>query len=200
MNNEITVKLKCSINEIKTILKDKGFKITNRYDVEDIYYIQKDIDMTKIPIRQILKNYILIRKIKQYEPNDFINNHNIIKITYKLKDIDKNGNITKQEKYDCEIINEIQGKNILEAMNYKEIMTIKERDIVYSKNELDLEIKEIENGENLIEIETKEKNKELDTINKLKQKISQLNIPIEENDFFVSKSEIELKKILGDFK
>ena len=147
--------------------------------------------------REVLKSYILIRKIKQYKNNDFINYNNIIKITYKRKDIAENGDIINQEKFDCEIKNIELGKKLLKAIGYKEIMTIKEKDVVYGKNGFDIAIKNILDGDNLIEIEIVEDNKELDTVNKLKQKICELKIPIDESDFFVKKAEIKLNKILG---
>jgi hypothetical protein len=75
-------------------------------------------------------------------------------------------------------------------------MNIKENDVVYCKDGLEIAVKDIENGDNLIEVETTENNNELDTTDKLKQKISTLNIPIDESDFFVKKAEIKLKKMM----
>ena len=75
-------------------------------------------------------------------------------------------------------------------------MNIKEKDIVYEKDGLKLAIKDIENGESLIEVETVKDNQKLDTIEKLKAVINELQIPIDTNDYFVKKAEIELKKIL----
>lgn len=196
MYNEITVRLKCSIEEIKTILEDKGFKVNDKYKIEDTYYISNDIDITKLSIREILKSYILLRDITQYKQNDFNNSYNIVKITYKHKNIAINGEIINQEKCDCEIKDKEQGKNILKAIGYKEIMKITEQDIVYSKDELKIEIKDIENGDNLIEIETLDSNEEINTIEKLKQKIERLDIPIDKSNFFVKKAEIELKRVL----
>ena len=37
MSNEITVKLKCSINEMQTILENKGFKQVKKYSLNDTY-------------------------------------------------------------------------------------------------------------------------------------------------------------------
>ena len=45
-------------------------------------------------------------------------------------------------------------------------------------------------------METIDNDPELDTIEKLKEKINDLQIPINTNDYFVKKAEIELKKIL----
>ena len=75
-------------------------------------------------------------------------------------------------------------------------MTIREKTIVYCKNELKLAIKNVENGDNLIEIETIEDNPELDTTDKLKEKINELHIDIDTKDYFVQKAEIELNRIL----
>lgn len=197
MSNEITVKLKCSIEEMYNILENKGFKIVDKYFLDDTYYISKDLDITKLSPREVLNHYILIRKIKQYEPSNFTSSYDIIKMTYKNKDIAPNGDIISQEKVDCEIKNLEQGKSFIKAIEYKEIMSIRESSLVYGKNELEIAIKDIENGDNLIEVETVENNEQLDTVNKLKQMIRELEIPIDESDFFVKKAERELKKILG---
>ena len=197
MSNEITLKLDCSIIVIEKNIKNKGFQLIDKFELEDIYYIKKNIDIMKSIPREVLKSYILIRKIKQYESDKFINYQNIINITYKKKNIAKNGDIINQEKIDCEIKDIEQGEKLLKAIGYKEIMTIKEKDIVYGKEEFNIAVKSLLDGDNLIEIETVDDNKELDTVKKLKQKIRELDIPIDESDFFVKKAEIKLKKILG---
>lgn len=197
MSNEITVRLKCSIDEIQSILINKGFKLTDKFEMKDIYYISKDIDIRILTPREILKQYILIRTIKQYEPKDFTNYYNIENITYKQKNIAPNGDIINQEKYDCEIKSKEQGKNLLKAIGYEEIMTISEKDIVYSKDGIDIAIKDVIDEDNLIETEC---NNEFNTIEKLKQKIIELDLPIDKSDFFVKKAEIKLKEILGDLK
>lgn len=89
MSNEITVRLKCSITEIQDILKGKGFGIVDKYELEDTYYISKNIEINKLSRQEISKLYILIRNIKQYEPKRFIKSNNIIKLTYKYKNMNK---------------------------------------------------------------------------------------------------------------
>ena len=75
-------------------------------------------------------------------------------------------------------------------------MNIKENGNIYGKDGFQIAIKDIINGEKLIEVETVENDSELDTTEKLKEKINELQIPIDTNDYFVKKAEIELKKIL----
>lgn len=196
MSNEITVRITCSLQEIYNILKNKGFSIVDKYNLEDTYYVLNNIDIRKQPIRKILKKYVLIRSIIQFVPDDFIDSYNLFTMTFKNKNIALDGTIISQDKKDCQIQNMEQGKAFIESLGYKEIMTIKENAIVYGKGELKLVIKDVVNGDNLIEIETIEDNSELDTTDKLKAIINELQIPIDTNDYFVKKAEIELKKII----
>lgn len=196
MSNEITVRITCSLQEIYNILNSKGFSIVDKYNLEDTYYILNNIDIREQPIREILKKYVLIRNITQFVPDDFIDSYNLFTMTFKNKKIALDGTIISQDKKDCQIQNMEQGKAFIESLGYKEIITIKENAIVYGKGELKLVIKDVVNGDNLIEIETIEDNSELDTTDKLKAIINELQIPIDTNDYFVKKAEIELKKII----
>ena len=196
MSNEITVRIKCSLDEMYNILKNKGFNIVDKYNLEDIYYIKRDCDVKKHQISKLLERYILIRKITQFVPSNFIDSYNINLLVLKNKDIALDGTIKNQQKKECEIQSIEQGKEFIETLGYKQLIVIREKTLVYGKGELKLAIKDIENGENLIEIETVENFPELDSIEKIKQKINELQIPIDTNDYFVKKAEIELKKIL----
>lgn len=197
MSNEITVRLICSMNEMCSILENKGFKIVDKYSLDDTYYISKELDETKLSPREVLNHYILVRKITQYRGLNFKDSYNIIKITYKNKNFSSDGEILSQDKVDCEITEIEDGKKFLKALGYKAIMDIKENSIVYGKDEIKIAIKDVENDDNLIEIETIENNDKYDTTEKLKLMIRELNIPIDESDFFVKKAENKLKKILG---
>ena len=75
-------------------------------------------------------------------------------------------------------------------------MNIIESDIVYGKEDFEIAIKDIKNGENLIEVETVSNNDNIDTIEKLKTQIINLQIPVDISNFFVKKAEIELDKII----
>lgn len=196
MNNEITVSINCSIQEIRKILENKGFSIIDKYDLEDIYFIKKNIDINKQTTREIFKKYILIRSVTQYLPKNYIESKKITKFTFKSKDIESDGTISSQQKKDCQIQNIEQGKEFLKAIDYKEIMTIREKALVYGKGDLKLVLKDVENSVNLIEIETIDGNNGLDTTEKLKERINELNIPIDTNDYFVKKAEIVLKKVI----
>ena len=64
---------------------------------------------------------------------------------------------------------------------------------------LSLAIKDVKNGDKLIEVETEE-SEELNTIDKLIRKVNELDIHIYTDNYFVKKAEIELDKVLKDWK
>lgn len=194
MSNEITIRLKCGIKEFCNIIESKGFKIVDRFLLDDTYFIPKDIDIHKYMPRELLKHCILIRDITQYMSDE----SKVLKMTYKKKDIANNGDIIKQESINCDIKNIDDGKRFLNAIGYKEVMNIKENDIVYEKEGFEIALKDIEDGENLIEIETVETNENLDTVEKLKEKLNELRLPLDTNDYFIKKAEMKLKQISED--
>lgn len=189
-SNEITVKIKCDLNEFYDILKDKGFKVIDKFSMDDTYFIPKEIDLDKMSTRDILSKAVLVRDIVGK-----MSNRRTKKITYKIKKFDEHGNILSQRAVNCDILNVEDAKKLLKAIGYKEAMNIKEDDIVYEKDKLQLAIKDIHNGDNLIEIETTE-DKDLDTIEKLIKRINEIEIPIYTDNYFVKKAEEELDKIL----
>lgn len=190
-SNEITVKIKCELDEFYKIIEEKGFKVVNKFSMDDTYFIPKTLNLSKMKTREILSKAVLVRDIRG-KISDKITKQ----ITFKIKNIDESGNIISQESVNCDILETEDAKKLLKAIGYKEIMNIKEDDVVYEKDGFELAIKDIKDGDNLIEIETEENN-DLDTIEKLIQKVNEIQIPIYTDNYFVKKAEIELEKVLN---
>ena len=189
-SNEITVKIKGSITEFYKIVEEKGFRIIDQFSMDDTYFVPISLDIKNLTTREILSKAILVRNIYDKTSEEMKK-----KITFKIKDFDKEGNILSQEAISCDVLNTDDAMRLLQVIGYKKIMNIKEDDIVYEKDGFELAIKDIKNGEKLIEIET-EANEELNTIDKLISKIDKIDIPIYKDNYFVKKAEIELNKIL----
>ena len=192
-DNEITMKVNCSINELCTILENKGFKIIDKFTMNDIFMIPNTLKskINKLTSREILKYAILIRDIENQLKEDKTK-----KVTFKKKNFNENGDILSQESISCDILNIDEAVIFFKAINYYRIMNIIENDIVYGKDNFEIAIKDIENGDNLIEVETISNNSNIDTIEKLKTQIINLQIPVDSSNFFVKKAEIELDKII----
>lgn len=191
--NEITLKVNCSISELCRILEDKGFKVIDKFTMDDIFMIPNTLKskIKELTSKEILKDAILIRDI-----GNQLNGNKSKKITFKKKEFNQNGDILSQESINCDILNIDEAVNFFQAIHYSQIMNIKESDIVYGKEDFEIAIKDIENGDNLIEVETISNNNNIDTIEKLKTQIINLQIPVDTSNFFVKKAEIELNKII----
>lgn len=183
-SNEITVKVNVSIKEMQEILIDKGFKLSDEFTCEDNYFIPSNLDIKKKEIRDIIKKAIIIRKVR----NDKV-------LVFKKKNINENGDIVEQEKFECDILDIDKAKKFLEAIGYKSIMNIFEKDICYSKDGLGLVLKNIKNGDNLMEVETQNIEGFRNT-KELKEKLLKLNLPIDTSNYFVKKAEVELEKVI----
>lgn len=185
--NEITIKVVCSNDELIKHLINKGFNEGRKFTLDDYYLIPKDINMNQLSTRDILTKAIIIRYI--------VDDGEIIqKITFKKKNINSDGEIISQKATNCDVLDYKSALDLFYELGYHQIMNIKESDVIYFKDELELAVKFIENGNTLIEIETNENFK---TVDKLKNLLKELEIPIENDNYFVKKAEDELNKLLN---
>ena len=88
-----------------------------------------------------------------------------------------------------------EGIRLFEELGYYEIMNIIEDDIIYYNDKIELAIKDVYNGDLLIETET---NKNITTIEELKEIIERLEILFEKDNYFVKKAEETLDRILKE--
>lgn len=191
-NNEITVKVNGALENLYNILQNKQFKIVKKFSLDDTYFIPQNLEISKLSTREILSKAILVRAISLSIPSEKIEK----KLTLKKKEIDFEGNIINQEAINCDVFEIEDAKKFIEAIGYHEIMQIKEKDIVFEKDGFQLAVKDIENGDKLIEIETNFQNPKFDTIEKLKQKMMEIDIPVYLDNYFVKKAEIALDRVL----
>lgn len=184
--NEITIKVTCSNEQLIKHLTEKGFSEGRKFTLDDYYLIPKNLKLDELTTREILSKAVIIRYI--------VDDGRIIqKITFKKKNINSNGEILSQKAINCDVLDYKAGINLFNELGYYEIMNLKESDVIYYKDKLELAIKFIENSSTLIEIETDEN---FETIDELKKLVVNLEIPIEKDNFFVKKAENELNKIL----
>ena len=169
-SNEITVKIKGTLQDLYTILEEKHFKKIEMFSINDTYFIPQNLEMNKLATREILTKAILVRDITRKMPEMKYERT----LTVKKKEIDLDGNIINQSSIDCEVLDIGIAKSFVEAIGYKSIMTIREDDIVYEKDDFELAIKNIVNGDKLIEIETNDKNPAFNTIEKFKRKLKEI--------------------------
>lgn len=188
--NEITIRILCSKEELIKHLEEKGLKKGRIFRLDDHYLIPKKLKAEELKVREILSKAVIIRNID----ND---GKKVNKITFKKKNINEKGEIVSQTATSCEVIDYTEGIKLFEELGYYEIMNIIEDYIIYYNDKIELAIKDIYNGDLLIETET---NKNITTIEELKKIIEKLEISFEKDNYFVKKAEERLRGILAEKK
>ena len=188
--NEITIKILCSKEKLIKHLEEKGLKKGRRFRLDDHYLIPKTLKLEELTVREILSKAVIIRNID--------NDGKIVnKITFKKKNINEKGEIVSQAATSCEVMDYTEGIRLFEELGYYEIMNIIEDDIIYYNDNIELAIKDVYNGDILIETET---NNNIKTIEELKEIIESLEILFEKDNYFVKKAEDILRIIFAEKK
>lgn len=188
--NEITIRISCSKEELIKYLEEKGLKKGRKFRLDDHYLIPKILKIEELTIREILSKAVIIRNIDNYGKK-------VNKITFKNKNINEKGEIVSQTATSCEVLDYTEAIRFFEELGYYEIMNIIEDDIIYYNDKIELAIKDVYNGDLLIETET---NKNITTIEELKKMIEGLEIPFEKENYFVKKAEEMLGETLDEMK
>lgn len=190
LENEITVEvLETKENVIKSI-SSNGFKLLKKYDINDIYLVKKEFQNCK-NYNKLLNNSILIRDISEKSNTRKL-------ITYKQKHIDDNRNILNQINANVEINNIEDAYNMLKLIGYMELMKISDHISVYQKNNGGELALQFVNDRIYIEIEEKceHTGKRYESLDYMKGIIKNLNLPIKDENYYAKKAE----DILNDKK
>ncbi len=190
-NNEVTLKIKGSIETFKNLLLKKGYNETEHFILYDIFMIPEFLEIGQLSTREIISNAIIIRKVNDISKSEIRRD-----ITYKNKKINNKGEILEQKSIRLKILDCQEAEVFMQAIGYKKIMNIIEEDYGYQKGEMKLTTKDIKNGDKMIEVETQLNIEALNTIDKLKRKLKEEDLPLDFENYFVKKAEVELNKIL----
>ena len=178
--NEITVKVNTTYDKLHDILLKNNFIIKEEYTVKDTYMINKEINITELNDLEVLKQCILVRDVVDIEKS----------LVYKNKEYDSEGNIIKQSKIKCPILDIDKGIKFMEEINYIKLFNIIDKCIVYVNNDNELVVELVNDKYVFIELESNPEyiNKKytcyLDMINEL----NSYNLPIDKTNYFVKKA------------
>lgn len=184
--NEITVEVDTSLENLIKILETHNFKLMEEYDLNDIYMINKD-DLNELDYLKLLGKCVLIRHVIEKDKDKKM-------LTYKYKEYNDLGEITKQGKIKCNIDDIEKAKELFERLNFKELITINDHLLIYSNGIDEFALQSVNNKHLYIEIEDKcnYANRFYSSIDEMKEAINKYSIPIKNDDYFVKKALIEL--------
>lgn len=160
---EITVRLNENMQSAIRKLEMQGFKKIREGEIDDLYMTSKLNELKKDNIQNILKKSVLLRNLK-------FENKEIKKITYKNKEIDENENVISEEKTNLDCNDLEKAKDLFEHLEFEELIKVRYKIIVYSKDKVEYAFQDVENLGTLIEYENTEDftGKSLDEINDTK--------------------------------
>ena len=185
--NEITVEVDTSLEELITILENNGFKLKEESDLNDIYLINKN-DKTGDYL-SMLNKCVLIR-------NAIYDNKEKKTLLYKYKEYNEDKEITKQGKLEVKIDDIDSSKLLFEKLGFEELIRINDHMLVYASDKDELVVQYVNNKHVYIEIEDEcyHINRTYNSIEEMKSVIIDNSIPIKDNNYFAKKAEIELQE------
>ena len=192
-SNELTLRIKGDIESFIKNLENNGFEKGETFTLDDYYYIPSNLNINDLSTREIIAKAIIVRNITDISPV-YEEKH---KMTFKKKVFGPSGEILSQEAAYMSIKDDKEAFKFLEALDYKLLVHIFEDDVVYKKDRFEFAIKNIKNGDKLIEVETEEGNETCDTIEKIEESLKKYNVQVDFSDLYVKKVEIETNKVLG---
>lgn len=185
--SEITVEVCVDLSSLIKILEENGFELKEVYDLNDIYLINKNDK--EDDYLSMLNKCVLIRNIIEEDKETKL-------LTYKYKEYNENKEITRQGKVKVKIDDISNSKLLFEKLGFQELIRINDHMLVYATDKDELVIQNVNNKHIYIEIEDKcnYADRFYNSIDEMKKAITDNNIPIKNNDFFVKKAEIELQE------
>lgn len=161
---EITVRLDENMQSAISKLENQGFKKIRESQIDDVYMTAKLKELNKDNIQTILKKSVLLRSLK-------LENKEIKKITYKNKEIDKDGDIISEQKINLDCSDLEKAKDLFEHLEFEELIRVRYKVTVYGKGKVEYAFQDVENLGVLIEYENMNdfEGKSLDEINTVKK-------------------------------
>ena len=184
--NEITVQVTCSYEELHNLLIKQGFKIIKKYTIIDEYLISKDYDLRNKNYLDILKECVIVRYIE----------NTLKELLYKYKEYSNNGDILKQAKVSCKVNDIKEASNFMKTIGYKELIHIQNNSVVYTNDKIEFAVQLV--NDKYIFIELEERSEHVKTVfsnvEDMKKVIDSLNIPMVKNNYFAKKAVIVLEE------
>lgn len=185
---ELCVKANVDFDKLIKIMNTKGFHIQEDFQMNDIYMIKDEIELSYDNRKNILNDYLLIRETVGKK----------IMLVLKHKVINNKNEIISQKSIKCPIVDVDKGYDFMKALNYKKIFELKDHNILLSNGKNEIYIQDVEGLGTYIEMEQNNlllKNNNGNDIDEMIKILNGYDLPFDKSNYFVKKSEDMLKKI-----
>ena len=188
---EICVKALVPFKEIINDMLEKGFHVQEEFQLNDIYMVPKDKEISLKEADKLLSNYVLVRETVGKK----------IMLTLKNKEINSKGEIVKQSSIKCQITNVDDGYKFMKELGYKKMLEIKDHNILLSNGKNEIYVQDVEGLGTYIEMEQKNLLLDNNNGNDIEEMINTLNsydLKIDKSNYFAKKSYDMLKIVIDN--
>lgn len=185
---EICLKSNVPFEELKSIMFNIGFKVQEDFQMNDIYMINKNIDISLDNKDVIFKDNVLVRETVGKR----------ILLVNKIKELDDNGVVIGERSVKCPINDSISGYNFLCSIGYKKVFELKDHNLLLTNGVNEIYIQDVEGLGTYVEMEQKNlllENTNGDTIDELVDSIKKYDLPLDYSNISVKKAVEMLKNI-----
>ena len=182
IENEITVRLKWSLDETKINFVNRGFHLEESFILKDIYIIKDNIDIKNTSNLEILSKAVIIREC--------IGSETIKMLVYKDKKYDETRNTINSIKYSCPLVDIEKTYELLTKVGFKECFRYEQECLSYAIGDKNILIEYIPELGLFAEFKNKDKN-----VEELISDLNELNIPYYEDNYFVKKASLMIDEI-----
>lgn len=178
---EICVKVLTDFNSIMKIMKEKGFKVQEDFQLNDIYMIENSKEISLDNANDLLSNYILVRETVGKR----------IMLVKKSRKMNNKNEIVEQQSIKCQINDKNAGYEFMINLGYKKFLEINDHNVLLTNGKNEIYIQEVENLGVYIEMEQKNlllDNNNGDTLEDMISNLKEYNLPIDESNFFCKKA------------
>lgn len=185
---EICLKSNVPFEELKSIMFNIGFKVQEDFQMNDIYMINKNIDISLDNKDVIFKDNVLVRETVGKR----------ILLVNKIKELDDNGVVIGERSVKCPINDSISGYNFLCSIGYKKAFELKDHNLLLTNGVNEIYIQDVEGLGTYVEMEQKNlllENTNGDTIDELVDSIKKYDLPLDYSNISVKKAIEMLKNI-----
>ena len=186
---EITVLVKSDYETLKQELEKNNFKIVEEFELNDIYMIDKNVNLSELSNLEILGKCILVRDLVGIKKS----------LLYKHKKYAENWDIIEEWKIECPITDISKAIDFMKSIEFEPLFEIHDECRVFANEETELVVQLVNNKYIFIEMESECKHikRKYNSIDELKQEIDRYNLPIDNSSYFAKKAEIILKETLS---
>ena len=185
---EICLKSNASFDEIRNIMFDMGFKVQEDFQMNDIYMVKQDIDISLDNKDTIFKDNILGRETVGKK----------VQLVNKIKELDDNGIVIGEHSVKCPITDSESGYKFLCSIGYKKAFELKDHNLLVTNGINEIYLQDVEGLGTYVEMEQKNlllNHTNGDTIEELVNTIKKYNLPLDYDNISVKKVIEMLEKI-----